>query len=272
MIGRFVIISACLSGVGLWLHRRTQRSEYERARAQHEAAARAERLARSLDGVWSEPRPVISDIRGEIVGPGKTAAQTNAGRMVDLPLTPQAQRTIWASAAHAAREGIAKDRDRTARQILQLVAPECDWTQGWQPYGEDPRFRDVYEACQRLIDIAECSFKYARSGDGPALICPGWVHEKPAPTGDLVAGDWVEVMLDDYTVDPSDEGTNADWAWVRIESAPPGAESPVAGTVSMDAPPGQQPNLIRNSAAHGVQPGQHIVVPRRAIYRVVQGK
>lgn len=272
MIWHVVVISGCVGAVGYWLHQRTLREQYEQARAQHEAAERAQRLARSLDGVWSEPRAIISDVRSDVVGPGKTAAQTSAGRMVDLPLTPQAQRTVWSSAAHAAREGIAKDRDRTVRQILQGMVPECDWTNGWEPYAEDDRFRDVYEACGRLLDVAECSFKYARSGDGPALICPGWVHEKPAPTGDLHPGDWVEVMLDDYTVDPNDEGMSADWAWVRVESVAPGPDAPVAGTVSMDAPPGHQPNLIRNSAAHGVTPGSQIVVPRRAVFRVVQGK
>lgn len=273
MIGKIFFFSIGCFGVGYWLHQRSTRAEWEAARAEQEAAERAASLARALDGVWSDSRPLIADVQNDLAGPGPSAATTSSGRMVEVPLTPRAQRNVWTHATHAAREGLAKDRQATVREILSAVAPACDWSGGWEPYEADGRFRDVYEACERMLDVAECSLKYApgASPDSPSLVCPGWVHERPAPCGDLRPGDWVEVMLDAYSVDPDDDSRNADWAWVRVDSVPPTGSS-VAGTVMLEAPPGEQPNVLAHSAAHKVNPGSQIVVPRGAIFRVVQGK
>lgn len=276
MIGRVVFVSGVLIGCGYAWHRHQRNKEAERLQREYEEAERARRLEECLLGIWSEPRPLIPDIETALSGPGQTAAVTVSGRMTELSLTPQAQRDAWSAATFAATEGRTKDRERTIRLILQeSVAPGCDWSQGWLPYQADPRFRDVYEAVGKLLDLAELSLKYSPRSDRDenprgAMISPGWVHERPAPAVDIRPGDYVEVLLDQYSADPDAESKHADWAWVRVESAPSDHDS-VAGTISLDAPPGAYPNVLRYSDQHGFQPGTRLVVPRGSVFDVIKG-
>lgn len=265
-------------GCGYAWHRHQRRKAYDEARRRYEEEEYLRRLQECLDGIWSEPRPLIADIGSVLEGPGETAAISGSGRLVEIPLTPQAQRDAWSAVTFLATEGRTEDRERTIRLVLgETVAPACDWTQGWLPYQADPRFRDVYESVGILLDLAELSGKYGQASaqlqQNPqgAMLSPGWVHEKPAPTVDIRPGDFVEVLVDEYSPDPGAESRSADWAWVLVESAPP-QHSAVAGTLMLEAPPGQYPHLLRHSDMHGFVPGTRVVVPRASIFRVIKGR
>jgi hypothetical protein len=238
-------------------------------------AEQSRELEECIKGVWSEPRGLIADVQWEIDGPGSTAALTSAGRQVEVPLTPQAQRDAWSIATYLASEGRTEDRESSIRTMLQqLVAPGCNWANGWQPYQADRRFRDVYEAAGTLLDLAELSLKYAPRGatDGAgALICPGWVHQTAAPTKGARPGDYVEVMVDEFSADPDDDGRYVEWAWVKIQSISKD-EKQLAGEITLESPPGAQSAVLEHSGRHGFRPGSSLVVPRGCVYRVIQGK
>jgi hypothetical protein len=271
---KIIILGGVCFGVGYVLHEREKRSRWERAQADRDHAERAARIKSALDGVWSEPRPLIADLQSQIDGPGHMAATSDVtGRTLEVPLTPASQRAAWSAARHYALEGETADREATIARILQQsVVPSVEWNGGWQEIDHDRRFREVYECVGQILDIAECSCKYGpRHGEARgALVFPGWVHERPAPTADLRVGDFVEVMIDAYSDDPEDEGRTAEWAWVKVESIHDDKSEAVAGRISMDPPTGQQPHVIAHTAKHGFRPADPIVVPRAAIFRVLQ--
>lgn len=270
MLGQVLVISGVVFCCGYGWHR-YQRNQWERRNAAwRDSAETRQRLDACMDGVWSEPRPLIADIDGELVGPAKVAAKTQAGRVMEVSLTPQAQRNAWISASYLAHEGATEDRESAIRLILQNnVAPGCDWSGGYAPYGHDARFRDVYESVGLVLDLAELSMKYGSEASGGALVAPGWVHKNPAPSADVRAGDYVEVMVDRFSDDPRDDCRYAEWAWIRVDSSQRDA---VTGTVTFDAPPGAQANPLRNGESHGFIAGAPITVPRRCIHRVIHGR
>lgn len=275
-VGRIFVVSGVLFGCGAFLHYRKRQQERARAQAEYDAQVRARAMEEAIAGVWSEPRPLIADIQHDLRGPGVTAATTPAtGRELELPLTPQAQRNAWSAASHLALEGQTKDRDHSIRQILQgSVVPKVDWSSGYAPYRNDTRFRDVYDATGDILDLAELSHKYAPGAtddSSGALVCPGWVHERPAPSADIRANDFVEVLVSEYSPDPSDDMRNAEWAWVKVDSVPRQGET-VAGTITLDTPPGGVSNVLKHSSLHGFEAGTSIIVPRRCIFRVIKGR
>jgi hypothetical protein len=271
MIGRIIVVSGVIFCCGFAWDRYRRR-----ARAPGDGVdpgAEARFLEECLLGVWSEPRQLIADVQRDLAGPAQEAAR-HADRLVEVALTPQAQRNAWAAARHLATEGTTEDRAMSVRIILQHhVAPRCDWTGGYAPYQQDPRFRDVYESVALLLDLAELSLKYGDREpvqENGALVSPGWVHSNPAPSGDLRNGDFVEVLVDRYSSSPEDAGRYGEWAWVRLDSV--SMEEAVVGVVTYDAPPGAAPNTLRNTESHGFGPGTPVTVPRRCIHRVVHGR
>jgi hypothetical protein len=248
---------------------------WERMHSQQRTAEQTRELEDCIKGVWSEPRQLIADVLTEISGPGDTAAQTSAGRVVEVPLTPQAQRNAWSIATYLAREGRTENREAAIRTMMgQLVAPACDWSQGWLPYQNDRRFRDAYEASGTMLDLAELSMKYAprtTTDGGGGLICPGWVHQTAAPTKGVRPGDYIEVMVDEFSTDPNDDGRHAEWAWVKVQSLSKDTDR-LAGEITLEAPPGGESSVLQHTASHGFQPGSSVVVPRDCVYRVIQGK
>jgi hypothetical protein len=275
LIGRIIVTSAVIGTCGYMLHRYQRRKWWEGVHSQQRTAEHARELEECISGVWSEPRPLIADVQEGLDGPGETAAHSTNGRMVELPLTPQAQRNAWSIGTYLASEGRTENRESAIRTMLrQVVAPGCNWDQGWQPYKEDRRFRDVYEAVGAMLDLAELSSKYAprSSTEGPgAMICPGWVHESPAPTAAVRTGDYVEILVDVFSGDPDEDTRFTEWAWVRVESVPKDGDV-IGGTVTIEAPPGGQANVLAHSERHGFAPGTRVVVPRRCVFRVIQGK
>lgn len=274
MLGRVIIVSGVIFGCGYAMHRYTRRKQWESEEEARRAREQREALEECIKSVWSEPRALIADVEGELAGPAITAARTSAGRQAEVSLTPQAQRNAWSIAKYLASEGKTTNREVAIRTMMQqIVAPNCDWSQGWLPYRDDRRFRDVYEGAGLLLDFAELSGKYgaraSTEGRG-ALVCPGWVHQAPAPTAGVRAGDFVEVMVDEYSDDPEDESRYAEWAWVRITSISPDKDM-LAGVITLEAPPGAQSNVIANQERHGFAPGVSLVVSRSCVYRVVQG-
>jgi len=274
-VGRVLIFSGVLFGAGWYWHSNQRRKLWERMNSTRRSADDARQLEECISGVWSEPRALIADVQTEIAGPADTAAQTSAGRMVELPLTPQGQRDAWSVAKHLSREGRTEDREAAIRTMMQqLVAPGCNWSNGWQPYQEDRRFRDVYEASGKLLDLAELSLKYAPRGStegAGAMICPGWVHKTSAPTKGVRPGDYIEVMVDEYSVDPDDDGGYAEWAWVKVQSISKD-ETEIGGEITMEAPPGAQSYVLEHTGRHGFSPGTTVVVPRTCVFRAIQGK
>ena len=273
--GRIIIVSGVIIACGYALDRYQRRAAYARAAGQRSAAERAQAMETCMAGTWSEARPLIADVTSELAGPGETAARSENGRTVELWLTPEAQRRAWTMAKYMAAEGQTEDPVASTRAILQrAVAPGCDWSDGWRSYQEDPRFRQVYESVQRLLEIAELSLKYALSPGGSAgkgaLICPGWVHGAPAPSADLRPGDFVEVLLDAFSPDPENDGRFVEWAWVEINSVPSGGGDAVAGTITMNAPAGEPQHTLRYGKHHGYEIGSSIVVPRRCIFRLAK--
>lgn len=273
MIGRVIIFSGVLFACGYGYHR----YQKNRWRREHEAymsdEQRRRQMEECMDGVWSEPRQLIPDITTDLSGPGEPAARTAAGRMLEVTLTPQAQRNAWAAATHLASEGTTENRDQAIRLMLQnSIAPGCDWSQGYVPYAHDPRFRDVYESAGAILDLAELSRKYGNKNplaDAGALIAPGWVHRTPAPSAEVNTGDYVEIMVDRFSTNPQDDSRYAEWAWVRVDSVD---ADEVNGVVTFEAPPGAQPNPLRNTESHGFAAGTPVSVPRRCIHRVVHGR
>lgn len=274
-VGRIIFISGVVFGCGYYIHRRQRQRMWDRMHSQQNTAESARALEECIKDVWSEPRPLIADVQAEVVGPGDTAAETSAGRMVELPLTPQAQRNAWSIAKYLSREGRTENREESIRTMMQqLVAPGCNWSNGWRPYQDDRRFRDTYEAAGVLLDLAELSLKYAPRGStegSGALVCPGWVHQTIAPSQGARPGDYIEVMVDEYSVNPNDDGRNAEWAWVKVQSISDDGGA-LAGAVTLEAPPGAQSSVLQHSARHGYSPGTSVVVPRSCVFRVIQGK
>ena len=273
MLGRVIIISSVVFACGYGWHRHSRNKERRRQQANQSDEQVRRQMEACMEGVWSEPRQLIADIQSSLSGPGEAAAQTAAGRVSEVSLTPQAQRNAWAAGVYLAAEGGTEDRDAAIRLMLQNnVAPLCDWLRGYEPYAHDPRFRDVYESTGAILDLAELSLKYGSrnplSGNG-ALIAPGWVHKNPAPSADVRQGDYVEVMVDRFSGSPTDDCRYAEWAWVRVDSSEP--ES-VTGTVTFEAPPGAEANPLRNAESHGFSSGVAVAVPRRCVHRVVHGR
>lgn len=277
MLGRVIIVSGVIFGCGYAMHRYTRRKQWESEEEARRAREQRAALEECIKTVWSEPRALIADVQAELAGPASTAAHTSAGRQVEVPLTPQAQRNAWSIAKYLSSEGKTTNREVSIRMMMQeIVAPDCDWSQGWLPYRDDRRFRDVYEGAGLLLDLAELAGKYGVrvSTEGPgALVCPGWVHQAPAPTAGVRPGDFVEVMVDTHSVDPDDESRYAEWAWVRVTSISQEKDlkDVLAGVITLEAPPGAQSNVIANQDRHGFAPGVSLVVPRSCVYRVVQG-
>lgn len=274
-VGRVLFVSGVVFACGYGLHRYQRRKQWESERSAGDRERQARELEECMLGVWSEPRDLIADVRQGLHGPADQAAHAANGRMLEVSLTPTAQRDAWSIAKYLSKEGRTQDRESAIRTMLQqIVAPGCDWSNGWQPYRNDPRFRDVYESTGNLLDLAELALKYAprstTAGRG-ALVCPGWVHEKPAPTADVRPGDFVEVMVDEYSEDPEYDSRHAEWAWVRVESLPKDGEN-VAGHVSLEAPPADEPNILRNTTQHGFDEGTAVLVPRRCVFRVAKAK
>lgn len=273
MIGRVLIFSGVVFCCGYGWHRYQRRQWERRYHAEQNDEQRKRELDACMDGVWSEPRQLIADIRVGLSGPGEAAAETPAGRLVEVALTPQAQRNAWAAAQYLASEGATEDRDAAIRLILQNnVAPRCNWSAGYAPYVHDPRFRDVYESAGVVMDLAELSLKYGTAtpiADKGALVAPGWVHKNPAPSAEARTGDYVEVLVSRYSQNPQDDDRYSEWAWVRVDSSDDDA---VTGTVTFETPPGVQANPLRNTEGHGFGAGTPVTVPRRCIHRVVHGR
>lgn len=267
------VLGAC-GACGFAAHRwHRRRQAHARERADHEQA-RARRLEQCMAGVWSEARPLIADVTEDLSGPADTKAHSDNGRMVQVHLTPVSQRNAWTTAKFLAVEGQTRDRDFAARMILSLaVAPDCDWSYGWHPYAEDPRYRQVYESVALLLDLAELALKYAPRGATAgrgALLCTGWVHEPPAPSKDARPGDYVEVLIDEFSLDPEDASPYAEWAWVRVEKVGPTGE--LVGSITHDAPSGKIPYVLQHSAQHGLSDQTPVTVPRRCVFQVVSGR
>ncbi len=275
-VGRILFVSGVVFGCGYALHRRRRQQERAEAEAHARAQARARAMEEAIAGVWSEPRPLIADVERSLRGPGQTAATIPAtGRRLEVPLTPQAQRDCWAAAEYLAMEGQTENREGTIRRILQgSVAPAVDWSDGFAPYRGDLRFRDVYEATGDLLDLAELSHKYGTGTEGKdkgGLVCPGWVHERGAPSADVRPNDYVEVLVSEYSPDPADDIAHAEWAWVKVAAVPKN-DNAVAGAITLEAPPGGQSHVLKHSSLHGFEPGQNLVVPRSCIFAVVKGR
>lgn len=272
MIGRVLIFSGVVFSCGYAWHRYTKFRDEEQRRQYDTSEAQRQQLEECIAGVWSEPRQLIADIQSGLAGPGEAASQSTAGRVVEVSLTPQAQRNAWEAAKYLATEGLTEDRDAAVKRVLAVTAPGCDWSQGYMPYAQDARFRDVWESAGTILDLAELSHKYAprsaTTGNG-TLVNPGWIHHNPAPSADLQTGDYIEVMLDKFSPDPGDDSRYAEWAWVRIDQA---TADVVTGCITHEAPPGGQANSLRNTESHGFGPGSPLSVPRNSIHRVVHGR
>lgn len=271
MIKLFLICGAVFGGGYAW-HRYQRRREQEAQDGWDDEAARRQQYDACMQGVWSEPRQLIADIVQQLHGPAKTAAETATGRLVSVSLTPQAQRNAWASAIYLANEGATEARDAAIRLALQNnVAPRCDWSRGHEEYAVDPRFRDVYESVGQILDLAELAGKYgstAAVANKGALVATGWVHRNPAPSAEVRPGDFVEVMVDRFCDDPTDDSRYAEWAWVLIDSV----GEVLHGTVTFAAPPGAQANALRNTESHGVGVGTPVAIPPRCVHRVIHGR
>lgn len=269
---KVVLISGVVFGCGYAWHKWQRRRQQERDRYWESDSARRQDLDACMNGVWSEPRQLIADIVKELAGPAVPASETAAGRVLSVSLTPQAQRNAWASARYLANEGATEERDMAIRLALQNnVAPQCDWGRGVEAYAEDPRFRDVYESVGQILDLAELSGKYGAPqavAEKGALLAPGWVHKNPAPSADVRAGDFVEVLVDRFSKDPTDDSRYAEWAWILVDST----DDDLRGTVTYSAPPGAQANALRNTESHGFASGTPIAVPRRCVHRVIHGR
>lgn len=272
-VGRILIVGGLLGTCGYAAHEWRRRREVQ-ARDRAAEQARARMLEECLDGVWSERRPLIADVTNDLEGPADTKAHSDNGRLVEVWLTPVAQRGAWAMARFLATEGQTQDREGAIQAILSLaVAPRCDWSQAWRLY-EDERFKAVYEGVTLLLDLAELSLKYAPRGTAAgrgAVLSPGWVHEQPVPTADVRPGDYIEVLLDEFSADPDDDSRHAEWAWVRVESIAKASDA-LVGSITHDAPPGKHPNLQRNTVQHGFGDGNQVSIPRRCIFCVVPGR
>lgn len=269
---RIVVVSGVIIACGYCLDRYQRRGAAQRATDERSAADRAKAMEACMAGVWSEARPLIADITSDLSGPGETAARTENGRMLELSLTPQAQRRAWAMAKYMAAEGQTSDPEGATSLMLQrAVAPECNWSEGWKPYEDDPRFQQVYESVRRLLQVADYSNKYALPPAGTAgkgaFICPGWVHQAPAPTADLRPGDYVEVLLDAFSPEPEEVGRFTEWAWVQVTSVPASGDA-VAGTITLNAPAGEPQHNVRFGKHHGYEVGSSVVVPRRCVFRL----
>lgn len=271
MIGRILLISGILGGVGFAYDRYQKRKYSEGQEGAQAAAERRKQMDDCMGPIWSEPRPLIEDVVKQLDGPGSVAATAETGRIMEVPLTPQAQADIWSFARYLSEHGQTEEVSATAVTILnKLVAPECDWTDGYSQFGDDPRFRQVWESVVELVNVAELSMKYHRVPEtSGALVAPGWTHERPAPTGDVRSGDFLEVMVDRESGDIEDPGAFVEWAWVRVdEVGPKGFE----GTVTSVAPPGDHPHSFKHAATHGVDIGRQVIVPARFVHRVIHGK
>lgn len=273
MIGKVIFFSGVLFCCGYGWHRYTRHQAAERRRRWDDSEARRKQLDESMEGIWSEPRQLIPDIQLELSGPAEAKATSTTGRLAETTLTPQAQRNAWEAAKYLSTEGMTEDRDGAVKRILSCSVPGCDWSQGYTPYAQDSRFRDVWESAGLLLDLAELALKYgcrsSTAGNG-AMVSPGWVHTNPAPTADLKAGDFVEVLVDKFSPSPEDDSRYAEWAWVRVDSVPSGRD--ITGTITHEAPPGAQANNLRNTESHGYGPGTPVSVPRRCVHRVIHGR
>ncbi len=273
MIRVVFIASGVVFACGYGYHRYQKHQWKKKYDARQDDEVLKRQLDACMDGVWSEPRQLIADIQVELAGPGEAAAQTPAGRMTEVTLTPQAQRNAWAAAKYLAAEGATEERDAAVRLMLQNnVAPRCDWSSGYTPYAYDPRFRDVYESAAAIMDLAELTLKYGErnpTSDNGALVSPGWVHRNPSPSAEAQSGDYVEVLVSRFSKNPKDEDRYSEWAWVRVDSTD---GEHVTGTVTFDTPPGAQANPLRNTESHGFGAGTPAKVPRRCIHRVVHGR
>jgi hypothetical protein len=273
MLGKVIVISGVVFCCGYGWHRYKKSQTEEERQQRDNSDAERRKLEECLEGIWSEPRQLIADIEQNLTGPAEAAAQSSAGRIVEVTLTPQSQRNAWEASKHLATEGRTQDRDQGIKYVLAATAPGCDWSRGYMPYASDARFRDVWESAGKILDLAELSLKYGNrsstEGNG-ALVTPGWVHNNPAPTADLQSGDFVEVLVDRFSPSPEDEGRYVEWAWIRVDGA--SSDSDVTGTISYEAPPGAQANTLRNTESHGYSPGSPVTVPRHCIHRVVHGR
>lgn len=273
MLGKVIVISGVIFCCGYGWHRYSKYRNEERRREWDHGEAATAALEKCMDGVWSEPRQLIADIRRDLTGPAEAAALSSAGRIVEVSLTPQAQRNAWEAAKYLATEGLTEDRDDAVKRVLAATAPECDWSHGYLPYVSDARFRDVWESAGKLLDLGELALKYGNrsstEGNG-ALVTPGWVHKNPAPAADLQAGDFVEILVDRFSPAPNDNSRYAEWAWIRVDGTCEAHD--VTGTITYEAPPGAQANSLRNTESHGFGPGTAVRVPKCCIHRVVHGR
>jgi len=270
-LGRILFISAGVFGVGYAWHSYVRnRDASERATRDAETERRAQ-MDQCIGAIYSEPRPLIEDIKVDLQGPGVEAATATTGRLVEIPLTPQAQRDVWKFARFLSEQGTTKQAPQVTMTILEkLVAPDCDWSDGFVPYQDDPRFRQVWEAVSDIVNIAELSNKYYPiQGTSGALVAPGWTYNRPAPAGDVRVGDYLEVMIDRESENVQDPGNFTEWAWVRVDKVGPDF---FEGKVVNSAPPSEQPHPLTKSGSHGVTAGQKVLVPSRFIFNVVHGE
>ena len=273
MVGKVIFFSGVIFCCGYGWHRWTKHKSEERRRQWDDSEAKRRQLEECLEGVWSEPRQLIADIQQELAGPAEAAAVSSAGRVVEATLTPQAQRNAWQASKYLATEGRTEDRDAAVKVVMAATAPGCDWSRGYLPYAQEPRFRDVWESAGTILDLAELSLKYGRrsstAGNG-AVVTPGWVHKSPAPTADLKPGDFCEILVDKFSPSPDDDSRYAEWAWLRVDGIVEGDQ--INGTITYEAPPGGQSNSLRNTESHGFGPGVAVLVPRHCIHRVIHGR
>jgi hypothetical protein len=272
--GRILIVSGVVIACGYAYDRYQRRAASQRDSDLLNTSEARKLLERLTDGVWSEPRPLIEDIQVELVGPGQTHAGTGSGRVMEVSLTPRAQFALWRFVTLAADEGLTENIDEaTAMALVMAIDMKYDVALRTPALVTEPHIAAIVDSTRKLIELAELSRKYgvkpgAAASKG-ALICPGWVHERSAPTHDVRPGDHVELLVDRYSPEPGDDGQFMEWAWGLVTSANPAADSIVV-TVESGAPAGEAVHVLRFGEHHGYRPGASVTVPRRCVFRVIK--
>jgi hypothetical protein len=269
MLGRIIFISGAVIGAGYLLDRHQRRREAEREAAAQDTEERRHQLNECMDGVWSEPRPLIPSVVGDLMSPGTEAAKHASGDLREVQLTPQAQHDAWVYARMLAEQGQTQDVQAATKTVLGSVVPGCDWTEGYAPYASDHRFVDVWESTLMLVHLAELSSKYAKVTQTPgAMVSPGWVGVPPAPTGTVRVGDYLEVLVDQAQNDPTADERFVEWAWVRVDKI---EGDHFVGTFTNVTPPGDQPHELAHRESHGIDYGTVVKVPPTFVHRVIHG-